>query len=179
MTSTEEQRPWIWTKRAMELSFAACFIIGGAVCFGMGFRSREELFQEFADDLGAITNETGLFLFGGVALILVGLGGYLLGPSGIRIDAESREVSRWRGLWPRLRESRLPFSEVERIIVVKRWYVANRRRRIVYDLNLAIPGTVLALEFNRDSAVIKARATALAELIGAPIEEEERQPRGR
>lgn len=179
MMSTEQQRPWIWTKRAMELSFATCFTVGGAVCFGMGLQYREELFQELAEDLGAITNESGLFLVGGIALMLFGFGVYLFGPSGIRIDDKSREVCRWRGLWPPLRERRITFSAVERIVVVKRWYVANRRRGVVYDLELAIAGTVIPLEFNRDSAVIKNRATALGALLGAAIEEEERQPRGR
>ena len=112
-------------------------------------------------------------LLGGLALaLLVGPLLWLLAPRGVRIDAERRVVTTWRGRLPRVLRRETPFDGIERIRVRTRRTRSETGSTRVYDYYL---------DTKDDGAIFITTRSKLAERValkeqlvsalGVPVEE--------
>lgn len=159
-----------WTHAAVPVGLALVLVATGAALFVLGasdFDHLREGLQRHGPSF--VTSEVGLFFFGGIALLLVGLPIWLLGPKSATIDLERQEATFARGLLPRI-----PF-QVEPLTMLKlrlerKQHWRQGRTWLVHELWLDLPRP-FRLAANPDPHELRRRGKSLADRIGCPFQD--------
>jgi len=170
MQPADRDRDLRWTHAAVAVGLALVLVVTGAALLAKGASDFDHLRGGLErHGLSFVTSEVGLFFFGGIALVLVGLPIWLLGPKSVTVDLERQEATFARGLLPRIPFQVEPLSRLK-LRLERHQHWRQGRTWLVHELWLDLPRP-FRLAANPDPHELRQRGKALAQRIGCPFED--------